>query len=297
MSRLALFVLAFTIFAACGGSSSEAPPSPEPTATPAPSPSPAPRACNGGPQLCDRGFDEVAYATTHNAYSNEEDGFIGPNQRYAVPRQLADGVRGLMLDTYLVDGVVTQCHGICDLGSRPLAATLEEIATFLADNPDEVITLIFENYVDGETMVEEFEALGLDQIAHAQAPGEPWPTLEELLDADKQLVVFTDAGGNTRSWFLPVWDHAFETRYSFETPEDLDCDANRGDPDNPLFIVNHFLTQTLGSPDFAEMINYNPLLSERIGECAEENDAFPNFITVDFHDIGDVLAVVDAWNE
>ena len=61
--------------------------------------------------------------------------------------------------------------------------------------------------------------------------------------------------------------------------------------------MNHFLTQTLGSPDFAEMINYNPLLSERVAECAEENDAFPNFVTVDFHDIGDVLAVVDAWNE
>ena len=28
--------------------------------------------CNGGPELCDRGYDQVAYGTTHNAMSNTE---------------------------------------------------------------------------------------------------------------------------------------------------------------------------------------------------------------------------------
>lgn len=297
LSRL-LVVAATLLLAACGGSSSEAPtPTPTPAPEPTAEPTATPRQCEGSSALCDRRFDEVAWATTHNAYSNEEDGFIGPNQRYNVPRQLADGVRGLMLDVYLVDGVVTQCHSLCDLGSRALADTLAEIATFLDENPDTIVSIIFESYVDGETVAAEFDAAGLTALAHVQDPDESWPTLAELLDAGSRLVVFTDRDGLARPWYLPVWDHAFETHYSFEAPEDLDCAPNRGDTTNPLFIVNHFLTRGLGSPTFAEMVNYNPLLEDRVSECAEHNDAFPNFITVDFHDIGDVLKVTDAWNE
>src|SRR5687767_15168907 len=55
-------------------------------------------ACNGAAALCERRYDQVAYVTTHNAMSSQEDGFFGPNQFFGVARQLDDGVRGLMLD-------------------------------------------------------------------------------------------------------------------------------------------------------------------------------------------------------
>ena len=56
--------------------------------------------CNGDHALCSRRFDQVRYATTHNAMSNAANGWLGPNQNLDVPAQLAAGVRGLMLDTY-----------------------------------------------------------------------------------------------------------------------------------------------------------------------------------------------------
>jgi hypothetical protein len=276
-----LFVLPLLV--ACGDSGS--------------GPAPEPQPCNGSPVLCDRAFDEVAYVTTHNAYANAADGFAGPNQENDVPTQLERGARALMLDVYDLGGEVVQYHGIQALGVRPLRETLLELKDFLDANPREVVSLIFESYVPGEMLAAEFDAVGLTEMAHSQVPGEAWPTLGAMIEGGARLVVFTDSGGGARSWLHPVWNHAFETHYSFAEPEDFDCAPNRGDPAHPLFILNHFLTQTLGSAALAEQVNYNPLLEERVARCASENDAFPNFITVDFENIGDVYDVVAQWNQ
>ena len=44
------------------------------------------------------------------------------------------------------------------------------------------------------------------------------------------------------------------------------------------------------------MINYNPSFIERARECEEQGNALPNFVAVDFYDIGDVFEVVDSLN-
>lgn len=44
--------------------------------------------CNGHHNLCSRGYDQVRYATTHNAMSNATSGWLGPNQNWHVPAQL-----------------------------------------------------------------------------------------------------------------------------------------------------------------------------------------------------------------
>jgi len=73
--------------------------------------------CNGHEELCDRAFDQVAYAMTHNAMSNAEAGWVLPNQNFGITRQLNDGIRGMMLDTYDEDGELFLCHLICLAGS------------------------------------------------------------------------------------------------------------------------------------------------------------------------------------
>ncbi|MBM4242972.1 MAG: hypothetical protein FJ148_04050 [Deltaproteobacteria bacterium] len=259
-------------------------------------PSRAVYACNGAPELCDRRYDEVSYATTHNAMSNAEDAFGGPNQQYAVTRQLADGVRGLMLDTHYDAGQTMLCHAFCVLGKRPLVATLTDIREFLDSHPYEIVSIIFESYVSANDTRIAFEAAGLAPNLHTQPVAAPWPTLREMIAADRRLVVFTDSQGGTYGWYHDVWSYAFETHYSFATPADLSCTPNRGNPANRLFILNHFLTQIFGSPMLAEQINHNPLFIDRAGACAAANAALPNFVTVDFHDIGDTLQVVDALN-
>ncbi len=259
-------------------------------------PARAVHACNGAPELCDRRFDEVAYATTHNAMSNVEDGFVGPNQRFSVSRQLADGIRGLMLDIHYWEDVVTLCHSLCQIGQRPLLATLNDIRTFLERRPSEVVTIIFESYVSAADTAAVFEEAGLLPYVHAQPVGAPWPTLRAMIEANRRLVVFTDRQGGTYPWYHHVWSYAFETHYSFATPADLSCTPNRGSTSNSLFILNHFLTQVFGSPQLASQINFNPLFIDRARSCGEQNAALPNFVTVDFYDIGDGLRVVDELN-
>ncbi len=257
-----------------------------------------PTTCNGSEALCARAFDEVAYATTHNAMSNADEGWVNPNQTHGITRQLTDGVRGLMLDVHLDDDFEPAlCHTLCALGTTKLVDGLGEIEAFLADNRGEVVTIIFESYVAAEETAAAFEASGLIDYVRVQQQGAPWPTLRELIDADERLVVFTDSGGGAAvDWYLDVWDFNWETHFSARTPDEFSCDINRGSMDNELFIFNHFLTQTTPGPDLAEMVNHNPLLSDRVDECMTASGRLPNFVTVDFYDIGDLFAVVDALN-
>lgn len=261
-------------------------------------PAPAPL-CNGHEALCDRGFDQVAYPMTHNAMSNDAADWLLPNQNFGITRQLVDGIRGMMLDSYEEEGELLLCHTLCDAGRQPLAQGLGEITAFLEANPHEVVFIIFENYISHAQTATAFEESGLIDFVYAHEQGEAWPTLGELIDADTRMVVFQERlpREDAFPWLMNFWDHAWETPFSFSAPEDFICDPNRGDPGNPLFLLNHFLTAPLGgSPDFAEMVNHNPSFIERAQQCEEEGQALPNFVAVDFYDIGDVFEVVDALN-
>ncbi|MBW2402538.1 MAG: hypothetical protein DRH23_10565 [Deltaproteobacteria bacterium] len=257
--------------------------------------------CNGHAELCDRAFDEVAYPMTHNAMSNAEAGWLQPNQSFGITRQLSDGIRAMELDTYEEDGELLLCHTICleGAGRQPLAEGLGEITAFLEANPEEVVSIIFENYITHAQTAGAFEESGLIDFVYAHEVDEPWPTLGDLIEAGGRLVVFQEKMPEEAEfpWLMNIWEHAWETPFSFATPGDFSCDPNRGDPANPLFLFKHFLTAPLGgNPDFAEMVNYNPLFIDRVRECEEENDDFANFVAVDFYDIGDLLDVVDALN-
>jgi hypothetical protein len=61
----------------------------------------ATQACNGSVELCDRPLDRVAFATAHNAMSSAEDGFVDPNHRRSLVKQLDAGIRGLLIDSLM----------------------------------------------------------------------------------------------------------------------------------------------------------------------------------------------------
>lgn len=255
--------------------------------------------CNGHEELCDRAFDAVAYPMTHNAMSNAEADWVLPNQNFGITRQLNDGIRGMMLDTYYEEGELLLCHMFCSAGSQPLVEGLEEITAFLEANPDEVVSIIFENYITHAQTAGAFEASGLIDFVYAHEIGEPWPTLGDLIAADTRLLVFQEKlpADAEFPWLMNVWDYAWETHFSAAAPEDFSCDSNRGNTDNPLFLLNHFLTAQIGGrPALAEMVNYNPFFIDRANQCEDVSGDFANFIAVDFYDIGDLFEVVDELN-
>ncbi|QTE28980.1 PI-PLC domain-containing protein [Pengzhenrongella sicca] len=71
-----------------------------PAAGPDAAATPAPVGCNGHAKLCDRRYDEVAFAGAHNAMSALDEGFYLAEQPTGLAGQLDLGVRVLLIDTW-----------------------------------------------------------------------------------------------------------------------------------------------------------------------------------------------------
>lgn len=257
--------------------------------------------CNGFPELCNKRFDEVAYLTTHNAYNAGNEGFTFPNHNFGLTDQMNYGVRGLMLDVYDDGGVATVYHSTNILGSQPLSSNLAEIKNFLDANPNDIVTIIFECYIDANMMEQSFTDAGLISYLHTQTLGDPWPTLQQMIDVGGRLVVLTDTddAGPGQEWYHYVWDFAVETHFSNGSPSDFSCEFNRGDSINDLFILNHFITTIVGTgsePD-AQVVNAYDFFYPRAVQCMNEKQKFPNFPTIDFHEHGEPKRVVDSLNQ
>lgn len=252
--------------------------------------------CNGSDRLCDRKFNDVAYATTHNAMSNAQDGWFPPNQSVPIVYQLRDGIRGLMLDTYLHENEPYLCHANCDVGKKKMVEALTEIRVFLEQNPHEVVTLILESYLSAEQTQKAFQSSGLLAMTHTQSQGQDWPTLRTMIERNQRVVVLTDQGGGTYPWYHDMWKMAWDTRWKNSSVQDFSCKPDRGNTKNPLWILNHFLGNPLPSPKLAKEANSNPFFVQRVLQCKKEAGQLPNFITIDFHQEGDILAVVRTLN-
>ncbi len=163
-------------------------------------------------------------------------------------------------------------------------------------NPRELVSIIFESYVTAADTEAAFRDAGLLPYVHAQPKGAPWPTLGALIDAGHRLVVLTSDGGGAFPWYLDEFEYVWETPYSYKTAADFTCRLDRGRAANALFVLDHFLTDPVALPELAELVNHDPLLLDRARQCQRESGRLPNFVTVDFYDIGDVLEAVRALN-
>lgn len=257
----------------------------------------APPACNGHVALCDRPFDEVVFAGTHNSMASDEDGFLAPNHNWGIARQLEDGVRAMLIDTYRDDDGLALCHGSCLFGRLDAIEQLSGIADFLRDNPQEVMAFIFQDGVSMEDSLTLFEESGLGALAITPpAAGEPWPTLSELIAADTRALLTHESGNSGPEWFPRAWDVFVDTPYSFSSVDDFSCAQNRGPADAPLRLLNHWLGAPLPSPALGEEANRYETLQARAEACTVEWGRPPTIVAVDFYDLGAVFDVVDELN-
>ncbi|MDA9807966.1 phosphatidylinositol-specific phospholipase C domain-containing protein [Flavobacteriales bacterium] len=256
--------------------------------------------CNCSLDLCSKQYNEVAYLTTHNAFNSDQDRLLFPNQTHNIASQLNDGVRGLMIDVYNdLFGTPVVYHSIIALGYIPLSDIFNDIKIFLDNNPNEVITIILECYVTANDIEDEINQAGLSNYLYTH--NATWPTLQNMIDNDNRLVIFSDVddASSSQDWCHYVWEYAVETHYSVGNINNFTCDFNRGDPLNDLCIFNHFVTNaTLGYGLYNESndVNANPFFINRALNCQTQTNKFPNFVTVDYYELGDGLTVVDQLN-
>lgn len=292
------------------------------------------RTCNGAAELCDRAYDDVAYAATHNSMSSPNVVPVWPEHDSHLRAQLDAGVRALLIDTKYwepVDGAAALtgqldpstlpipravadtvlrlagdaangrpgtflCHNSCMFGAQPLVEGLADVREFLDDNPDEVVTLIIQDEISVVDTEAAFEEAGLmPDLYHHDHDGD-WPTLGELIDRGERLVVFAENAGPPPDWYANAFEAMQETPFLVLERDRFTCDQARGDPDATLFQLNHWVSRVAPNPADAAVVNAYDFLLARARECQAERGLLPNFVAVDFYSIGDLFAVVDTLN-
>jgi hypothetical protein len=286
--------------------------------------------CNGEPELCDRRYDEVVFAATHNSMSSPGRVEVWPEHDLDIRSQLDSGVRALLIDTHYwpplgsereleaADPTVAArvrssifdslgglragregtylCHNHCVYGATPFVDALGDVARFLDENRTDVVTLIIQDAISPTDTVEAFQAAGLIDQVHTHATGSEWATLGELIERDERLVVFAEEQGSEPAWYHSVFEHVQETPYHFESADEFSCEENRGSADAPLFLMNHWIQRLTPDRADAVVVNTREVLVGRARQCESERGQLPNFIAVNFSSIGDLLGAVDQLN-
>ena len=214
-------------------------------------------------------------------------------------------------------GLIQFNHCVLDPAARPLKVALSEIKTFLDAHPHEVVTVILEDHTKNlDSIAADFAATQLDQYVHTQDVNVLWPTLQEMIQANKRLVVFLHGEEKLPyekyPWMHYLWNFAWDTRWEFKnaqdfTDESLDIMPNRGKeafskkmvPDNKIFIVHHFLTEQFGgSKQGAKKVNKKQVIKSRIERLARQANHIPNIIQVDFFQYpnNDIFDMVNELN-
>lgn len=215
-------------------------------------------------------------------------------------------------------GIIQFRHCILDPSRRPLNVLLGEIKQFLVKNPQEVFILILEDHTNNpDQIAADFKSNGLDAFVHTQNSAKEWPTLREMIESGRRLVILwhneQNSGSNKYPWLHPIWSYAWDTAWEFQEPSHLhdakkDIMPKRGQKAyrdrhagarNKLFIVHHFVTPLAGGcKKGAKKVNKKSFLQGRIERLSKIAGHTPNIVQIDFFEPGqsDILEVINAIN-
>ncbi|OMP01968.1 hypothetical protein COLO4_11447 [Corchorus olitorius] len=265
-------------------------------------------------------FNKYSWLVTHNSFSIVDapsstgvQRLTFYNQEDTVTNQLMNGVRGLMLDMYDFDGDIWLCHsfrGQCFnfTAFGPAINTLREVEAFLSQNPTEIVTIIIEDYVHTpKGLTKLFANAGLDKywypVSKMPKKGEDWPTVNEMVDANHRLLVFTSvASKEAEEGIAYQWKYILENEAGDPGVKPGSC-PNRKEsrPLNSksasLFLMNYFPTYPVENEACKE---HSAPLADMIGTCYKAaGNMMPNFIAVNFYmrsDGGGVFYDLDSMN-
>ncbi|WP_162793758.1 glycoside hydrolase family 9 protein [Streptomyces paludis] len=280
------------------------------------------------PMPSDPRLDDMTFLTSHNAMHNSEDHPLAlvaaPNQPHRVSRQLRDGVRALMLDAHFAEDRVRFCHDMPVLAKcgvmREGVKFFEDIAEFLEEDKQAVVTVLLEDYTTAEQLEKELGSLlGAGKplarkVFRPDAEGvreHGWPTVKSMVESDKRLLLFThdNAASNTdngknKLGFMAQEDWTVENYWSMgpglggsnwscysrwnHLPLSLEEEGFRR-----LYVMNHFRDVPM-SPTYRTDNEKLQNRAERF--CTPAARKKPNFLAIDEYKDGDPMAAVTALN-
>jgi hypothetical protein len=304
MRAAAFFALIFAMspalvrWSACSSSSSSGATSTIEAGTGTP-----PTVCNGHAELCSRAYNAVAFPGDHDSDANVADQFVAADQPGNVTAQLEGGIRVLHFEMQQYQGDTYLCHAVCGIGHMLLLDDLKMVDAFVTAHPTEVVTLLMESQnTTSDQIATAVNSAGLMPFVHTQAAGAPWPTLSQMIQHGDHVVIFnadlTMTGGTSFPWLFDRFAKTWETPWDNTTPADFaKCDADRGTKGNDIYVVDTYREDTpIATTSAAASVNTNPFLIDRLLTCKKNESTLPNFVMVNFFEIGDALKDVDILN-
>lgn len=271
--------------------------------------------CNDLAEYCLRSYDNFTFAETHNSFSTYENGvWMAVNHYTALQAQWDGGIRAYMLDVHHLSKQDTEpddvrfCHGDPDstlfypcIYSEVDAFTwLSDLGSLMNNSSGDVVTLLLENYVPGEHVEYLFNKTGMMDRAYVHEPGEPWPSLGELVLNGTDLVIYWDYGFDERyPWLHHAWTHSWDTPYGEQEQTDMSCRVGRGDIEQPVWHMNNWLSSIYGLADPVrsnDVNDYETLLNRALF-CWEFVGNRPTFIAVDYWEDGEITNVTITLNK
>lgn len=179
-----------------------------------------------------------------------------------------------------------------------MAEALTDVRWWMQAHPREVVTLFIEDAVSPADTAAVMDQTGLLRYVHTPVADQPWPTLEQMIDSGHRLVVLAEnrGGGAQHPWLLQGFDWVQDTPYTNPTAADLSCDLDRGAADDPLLLINHWLSGFDALVSNARQVNAAAVLGPYVERCRRERGQIPNFVAVNYVDQGDLYSVVDRLN-
>lgn len=275
-----------------------------------------PSTCNGQASFCDRSYGNITFWGAHDSYAWSTDPLaLARDQKVNITAQLNLGVRLLQAQAHLSDSALHFCHTSCLLFDGGLVSDyLAEVKSWLDANPDEFLTFVFTNpdALDvAQYWAPAFQSAGMDTLAYTPPndtmPQSAWPTLGELLGGGARYVAFMDYNSNQAEvpYILSEFPNVWETPYDV-TDSSFPCSVNRtAGPladDEHMYMINHFLDVDIAGvllpdEDSAGTTNgVDSILAESYDCTQFAAGRAPNFILLDWVDVGQGQAAADALN-
>jgi hypothetical protein len=271
-------------------------------------------ACNGVQGLCQVSVNNVMFAVMHTANAALDAGY-SPFYSHVgtLEAALAAGIRGINLKMGLCDGQVRLKDGMCNIGTLDPVVTLGNILGFVQANPNEVVvvTLRIDDSDPNQmaSYAQVYQVLlsvpGFVDNMYAYTGGD-WPTLQDMIDADRRILLFHSNGPGCETWECPpgfhdYFDYVAETPTTYQYASDIlldtenACRIDKGDAGTKDFYgVNLYVT--LPDADQQAMLNSMDTLTSKVDSCSIQVDQDVSFVIVDFWQVGDVITFVTQYN-
>jgi hypothetical protein len=189
------------------------------------------------------------------------------------------------------------CHTLCELGATRFVDFLTTLRQFLERNPNQVMILFDEDYVSEADLQRAFQRAKVFNRLAVLTPGQPLPTLGDLIRAKRNIVVFAQKETSGKyAWNHFAFDWIQDTPLGAKKPKQFTCKTNRGGTNDPLVMLNNWADIFPPRPTPNVPLLKRAFLLSRARQCVEQRGRVVNLILTDYYNRGDVVKTVAELN-